>query len=784
MLSTTHKLLPLKFSILILCFQFSVLVFSQKNVISGKILDSISQTPLPFCTVRVFSNSDSSFYAGTITDTLGFFNINVSKNENYFCYVNYIGYIEKEIKIENRNKKTDIGTIQLMQKSISLNQIQINASQKTKMSVDKFVYIIDSTDLFKAVTSLDVLKKIPDLNVSEINKSISIKGKNSSLVLINGINRGIGQVNLLSINPHDIEKVEVIYSPASEYDNDVDGVINIVLKRNPTTGISGEFDLTYRTLTKSVEPSFAFQYGSNKTRFSINYQPSYKSIPVKTNMLRNTIMNDSLTYQYNSIYNSNDRNEFTNLIQGSLDYYINSKNFINFFIETNLSNSKYNNILKVSSLEFDTVNINSLNITETKYNVNNGTFYYKRNFIREGQEFTLNNNVHYMNAGYSNSYDDTVITNNSKEISSRVINETGKKVSNNLKVDYLYPFNKSIKISTGTLFYYQLFNYNSSSITSQNSEILKNYKWHYYADMSIKIKKIDIRLGLKVENYKSVLNNTKLNNFVQILPSFVAFSQLTNKNSLRLSYRKTAYYPSSWQLMPSIIYSDPYNATQGNPALSPTNLDKFIFSHTYRSNSLSLTSSLYYSKLSNMLASVRYVDNQNVSIRKIENIKGKSTIGADFTFNYSYNDIFSIKPSLNLFREWINYYDNNRINYSYKSIINITYNLMEQYTFGIDISLVGKELQVQGFNYTQSTIEDIYIQMLLFKGAGALAVGYINPFFDNKTKSVIEDINFYQEYTEKINSQCFVISFTYSFAKGIELKSMKRIDRQTEKDLK
>ena len=109
---------------------------------------------------------------------------------------------------------------------------------------------------------------------------------------------------------------------------------------------------------------------------------------------------------------------------------------------------------------------------------------------------------------------------------------------------------------------------------------------------------------------------------------------------------------------------------------------------------------------------------------------------------------------------------------------------MEQYTFGIDISLVGKELQVQGFNYTQSTIEDIYIQMLLFKGAGALAVGYINPFFDNKTKSVIEDINFYQEYTEKINSQCFVISFTYSFAKGIELKSMKRIDRQTEKDLK
>jgi hypothetical protein len=103
---------------------------------------------------------------------------------------------------------------------------------------------------------------------------------------------------------------------------------------------------------------------------------------------------------------------------------------------------------------------------------------------------------------------------------------------------------------------------------------------------------------------------------------------------------------------------------------------------------------------------------------------------------------------------------------------------------GIDISLTGKELQVQGYQTTQSTIEDIYIQMLLFKGAGALAIGYINPFFENKSKSILEDINFYQEYNQKINSQCVVLSFTYSFAKGIELKSMKRIDRQTEKDLK
>ncbi|MBI4647191.1 MAG: TonB-dependent receptor [Bacteroidia bacterium] len=773
-----------KFFIIFLLIQVPISVYSQKNLISGKITDSSSNNPLPFCTVRILNITDSTLLAGTISDSLGIFQLEVNKKGIYLCVLNYIGYNEKRIKIEIKNKKTELGIIQLQAKFNQIREIQINAAQKSKSLVDRFIYRVDSSDLVKAVTSLDVMKKIPDLSVSDINKSISIKGKNSSLILINGVNRG-GTINLLSINPKDIEKVELIYNPTSEYENDVDGVINIVLKNTPTKGSSGEFDITYRAMTKSVEPVFIYQYGIQKARFSVNYYPSYKSIPIETILNRNTKIADSLTYKYNSKYTSNNRNEITNLIQGSIDYYVNDKNFINFFFETNLLSSKFNNKLENSSLGLDSIYTNSLNISKTFYNVNNGNFYFKKSFAKEEQELTINNNFHFMKAEYLSIYNDTIRSSitDLTQYNDRETNETGEKIANNVKIDYLHPISEFFRISTGMLMYYQKFSYSLLTNIITSTEVLKNLKWHYYLDMFIKIKKIDIRCGSKVENYISDLNNNRLNNQTQILPSIIAFTQLNNNNSLRLGYRKTAFYPSAWQLMPNLIYTDSYNAIQGNSELKPTNQHKVEMSHTIRKKAFSLSSALYYSYLYNMIASIRKVDNQNISIRKIENIDGKTTIGADFSFNYFYKEIFSIKPTVNLYREWFNNSNDNRINYSYKGSLNVNYTYKEKNTIGAYIIVTGRELTVQGYYYVNPSIEGIYIQRVLLKGAGCITIGYINPFLSSITKSVIEDSNFNQVYLEKIDTPCFFINFFYNFAKGIEL-SMKRIDRQIEKDLK
>ena len=214
--------------ILFILIQYPFLSYSQKFNITGKVTDEITGSPLIMCAVRLISDNNS-LLGGTISDSLGNFQLSASSKGEYVCVLNYIGYSEKKINVSVKSKKTDLGAIQIQPKSKQLNEIQVNASQKNKSLVDRFVFTVDSADLAKAVTSLDVMRKIPDLDVSDINKSISIKGKGSSLILINGVNRG-GAINLLSINPADIEKVELIYNPSSEYESEVDGVINIILK--------------------------------------------------------------------------------------------------------------------------------------------------------------------------------------------------------------------------------------------------------------------------------------------------------------------------------------------------------------------------------------------------------------------------------------------------------------------------------------------------------------------------------------------------------------------------
>lgn len=94
---------------------------------------------------------------------------------------------------------------------------------------------MDSTILSKSIGTPDILSSFPEITVNPITLETKIKGKENSLILINGINTG-RSIDIRSINPKDIERIEVITSPPSSVDIDYDGVINIILKQEPSKG--------------------------------------------------------------------------------------------------------------------------------------------------------------------------------------------------------------------------------------------------------------------------------------------------------------------------------------------------------------------------------------------------------------------------------------------------------------------------------------------------------------------------------------------------------------------
>jgi hypothetical protein len=118
------------------------------------------------------------------------------------------------------------------------------------------------------------------LKVDENMGTISIIGKSSVNVMINGKMLNLSGTALLnylkSIRSENISKIEVITTPPSKYEAQGNsGLINIILKKNPNLGFSGNIStgLTQRT------------YFNGTSNGTLNYQTEKLSLSLKTNYI-------------------------------------------------------------------------------------------------------------------------------------------------------------------------------------------------------------------------------------------------------------------------------------------------------------------------------------------------------------------------------------------------------------------------------------------------------------------------------------------------------------------
>ena len=763
-----------------LLLSFVKVCSAQKFVIKGSVTDSITNSPLAYSTVRLIEKNSTKLFIGTLTDTVGDFIIQNIPNAEYLCIINYIGYHQKTIPISNENKLKfiDLSKIQLSPQNIALQEIIVNGELKTVAKIDRVIYKVDSSDIANAVTSLDVMKKVPDLKVDPLSNSVSIKGNGSTLVLVNGVNRE-GYINVRSINPQDIAKIEVITNPSSGENSDIDGIINIILKEKPTKGFNTQVGVDYSPYKKSLEPFSTLQYGWEKVRLNFDYFFGYKGMDFEGTTFRKNLLNNNV---YSSVYTCNNPEDYSHIFRTGIDYYLNKTNFINLSSDNRLSNS--NKLIEYDSK--NTLGDSVLNKTLTKdsersnYYLGNYTLFYRKSFKKEGQEFTSNFNFHFMKAEYNEFYKDEIISQIDSITLSRLNSEIGEKVSYNLKLEYLHPFSEKLKLNTGFLAYYQSFTNSFHTNNQSQQSAYDNLRLNYYFDLFYTIHKINFRLGSKIETYKTFLNDSTDISQSKILPSFVISRKLNKTNNLKLSYRETAFYPSVWQLSPHVTYYDSSNASQGNSALKPQTFKKLEIGNTYRKDENLLVFSLYYSIMENMFTSIKYIDNNNFNLSKAENTKGKTRYGIILSSSLLLFDKIEIEPEINLFRE---FYNIENINNSFVCSFSFGYYLPKDFFCGIYSSFTGEILTVQGYTKPQYFIDLIYIQKKVLNGNASISIGYQNPFFKIVDENIYLIENVYESKTSRIIREGFLFRFNYFITKGKQIE-MTKINKITEKDIK
>src|SRR6218665_2698463 len=175
------------------------------------------------------------------------------------------------------------GTFAQTQKD-SLKEVeQVNILVKKKLlerKADRLIFNVDASIASQGMDAGETLANVPMLKVDENLGTISITGKSSVNVMVNGRMLNLSGTALLnylkSIRSENISKIEVITTPPSKYEAQGNsGLINIILKKNPNLGFSGNISsgLTQRT------------YHNGSTNGTLNYQTEKLSLSLKTNYI-------------------------------------------------------------------------------------------------------------------------------------------------------------------------------------------------------------------------------------------------------------------------------------------------------------------------------------------------------------------------------------------------------------------------------------------------------------------------------------------------------------------
>ena len=225
----------MKSFILFALLSISQLSFGQQ--IKGKVVDGEGEA-IEFANIALYT-ADTAFLAGTVTDTLGLFELNNVNGQAGFIKVSCVGYIPKDVPVSQLKSYN----ITLQQDNVMLGEVVVKSRLPKYTRVQGgYSITIKNSILEKLYNAEDVLSSLPRVNGG--NGSYTVFGKGTPDIYVN--NRKLRDLSELKhLKPTDIDKVTILTNPGVKYDSEVRAVIIIKTRRKQGEGLSGNVDGTY-----------------------------------------------------------------------------------------------------------------------------------------------------------------------------------------------------------------------------------------------------------------------------------------------------------------------------------------------------------------------------------------------------------------------------------------------------------------------------------------------------------------------------------------------------------
>jgi len=533
-------------------------------------------------------------------------------------------------------------TAQTKNDSIVQQLEEVSVTSKVKIITNKNgnVKIDVANSIYNSVpNAVDLLAKLPKIQVSPDRENITIIGKGNPLIYIDNQKVGVNDLNTLSVD--DIKNIEMINNPSAKYEADGRAVILISRKRSRKEGLKIDVSETASFKKKFNNYSgISSSLNHKKTEFKANF--NFNSLnPWESNGINYEIPTADIVANYR-VGGFTKRKQY--IIGAGIFHQINDDDCISFNVNTQIQSDNF----RFSTQTFNKQNglgntIETLGNNEDQRHFFNAFVNYNKKIKGNRSFFTglqFSNYRQESEIKSFNNYNQTqLVPFQHREQDFEIRYFSGR-------ADFDKKFVNEMKFAAGVLFAgadantgFEMTDFEQQQFTNSQYRLSEKNS-SVYSELSGILKKISWIAGIRAENtnikgkYHSETKALIDKNYTNLFPKIQIEIPVDSSKTFLFNYSKTIARPDFSSTSQGATYINPYFVFASNINLDPAVNDEISATFQYKDKSVK---AFYYQNKNATYYSFTFDNQQNLLTFRPENFKKESGYAVEFMLPFAHS---------------------------------------------------------------------------------------------------------------------------------------------------
>lgn len=628
-----HKCKMMQKVIFSFLFFLTSLLYAQSEFsISGTVLDHKKEF-VNIGDVLLFGQQNDTLVKYTVISE-GEFSLKLIPRGNYRLKIFCLGF-EDVLQVLELDKNISLN-IQLTESATKLNEVEVVGAKSIITNENGNLRINVENPVFSSIPDpMDLLSKLPSIQVSPDRGSITVIGKGTPLIYIGNQRISIEELSSLSVD--DISSIEIIRNPSPKYEADSRAVLLITRKISDTEGVKVNLSETLSFKQNfnnynSLNGSFKKKKLTLKANFAYNDLETWESHQFKFGISEADILSDYLV-----LIDPNDRVQINT--GGGLFYQINEDDYFSANAAIRLQTDDFiidtDTFLRQGIQEDDIVTKTE---NDNAKDFVSGNFNYNKRLNSKINLFTgiqYSSFVQRLNTDISNNFNTTEFIRSQDRQQKYRIDVLA------YRLDVEKTFKNDMKLEIGTNISDARANA-LSNIQFFESDMNMNVDYDYtektyagYAQLSGNLtKKINFSAGWRIENNQvkgevetdviPLVNQENTNLFSKAMFNF----KIDSTKSLTFNYSRGIERPNYSRASSISSFINPFLEGAGNVNLRPTFTEEVSANFQIKNSSLSIN---YLRRKNPMFFTIGFEDNADSAVLSLRNLEKESGIDIAMT---------------------------------------------------------------------------------------------------------------------------------------------------------